>query len=967
MEGFLLFVVLIVLVVRWWVLSQRFDEMNRRIETAVRERVDPKEITGLLKRVRQLEEAVSDLKQPRAGVVLEAPPVAPAPQAEPERPAPPPQPAPKPAVVPEPPKPVLAPPTPPRPAPLPAPVVSEPSRPSRSSEEWEAVVGGNWLNKLGVLVLVIAIALFLSYSFTRLGPGGISAIALALSFTLLVTGAIVERRAHYVIFGRGLLAGGWAGLYFTTYAMQALDAAKVIRNPLLGGLLLLAVATGMVVHSLRYREQTLTALAYFVAFATLAITQVTALSVIALIPLAGSLLVVAYRFEWSGMALFGMAATYATCASRGDNGAPLWSAQTVFAVYWLLFEAYDLMRARRRSNHGAEQIMLPLNALGLGMLSYAKWSAAAPADIYLLAAGVAAAYLASTILRAILRPPASFSDETGPLDRILAGGFEGPITLAAACSAGAAILKLHGQTVNNVLLAEGELLFLAGLFFRQKYPRWLAATLFASLGVKLGLTDIPSAGLVQVAGRGFQDWTPSAAFAALLFYVNRGVRKTGLGYGYAASALIVLILGFEIPLQNLGIAWLGFGALLFFFGWLWRLSDFRIQGYMAGSLALGAIGVHQIQIVMGTAAPSVNPWIPLAIAAAVGYGASLCAIRSAGDRFLDLERQSFQAVASATAIAACAGLLWRIVPEAYLGPAWMAMAIAVLELGLRGWPPDFRWHSHLVAALGIARVVFFTVLPFHPIVQTQERIAIGCAALLAYLFAARMFTARPEQMDPRESRRSGNVVSACGSFFVLVELWAFLDPAMVAPAWAVFGLLLIGAGFRANIAGLRLQGHATAVAAFSRLFVANFDAAGYTFGISHRLSTVAVVIVAQYFESWRQCRIRDRLEDWEKALYRPYLYTAAGLIAGLLYLEMRPFGRRSGMGVPHTCAACSGPFGGSARSSMAELRTGHHRLRENRRGGVLLAQLLRERGRADRRGRPGSGLLLHRPVRGSES
>ncbi|MGA2155676.1 MAG: DUF2339 domain-containing protein, partial [Bryobacteraceae bacterium] len=162
------------------------------------------------------------------------------------------------------------------------------------------MVGGNWLNKLGVFVLVIAIALFLGFSFNHMGPAGRSAVGLAISFALLIGGVIMERRPPYVIFARGLLAGGWAGLYFTTYAMQAVDAAKIIHNPLLGGFLLLAVAAGMVVHSLRYRVQALTGLAYFMAFAALAITPVTALSVIALVPLAASLLIVAYRFSWPG-------------------------------------------------------------------------------------------------------------------------------------------------------------------------------------------------------------------------------------------------------------------------------------------------------------------------------------------------------------------------------------------------------------------------------------------------------------------------------------------------------------------------------------------------------------------------------------------------------------------------------------------------------------------------------------------
>jgi hypothetical protein len=408
--------------------------------------------------------------------------------------------------------------------------------------------------------------------------------------------------------------------------------------------------------------------------------------------------------------------------------------------------------------------------------------------------------------------------------------------------------------------------------------------------VKLLATDIPGAGTVAVAGRMLRDWTPSAALAALVFYVNRGLRKAGLSYGYAASALIALLVGFEIPLWNMGITWLGLGALLFVFGWRLRLFDFRMQGYLAGALGIGVIALHQLQIAFGTAAPSPHPWIPLALAAAVAYGAAMCARRSAADRWRDTEGPQLEFVASAIASAACAALLWKTVPAAYLGPAWMAMALAVLELGLRRWPPDFRWHASLLLAMGVARVLYFSVLPLHAITQTAERISIGSAALAAYLFAARLFAASPEQVAPAESRRALNAASACGSFFVLVEVWAFLDPVMVAPAWALFALLLIGIGFRTNLSGLRLQGHATAVAAFGRLFVANFEAA-------HRLLTVPVVVAAHYFESWRQHRGRERLDAWEKSLDRPYLYAAAGLIAGLLYLELRPPGMEIGWAI----------------------------------------------------------------------
>jgi hypothetical protein len=141
-----------------------------------------------------------------------------------------------------------------------------------------------------VFVLVVGLALLLRYSFTQFGPLGRVAICLTASFGLLAAGAMFESNPRYGMFARGLLGGGWAALYVTVYAMHAVRSARIIESALAGAILLLVVATGMIVHSLRYRSQTVTGLAYFVAFGTLAITDMTSLPFLALIPLAASLL-----------------------------------------------------------------------------------------------------------------------------------------------------------------------------------------------------------------------------------------------------------------------------------------------------------------------------------------------------------------------------------------------------------------------------------------------------------------------------------------------------------------------------------------------------------------------------------------------------------------------------------------------------------------------------------------------------
>jgi len=760
-------------------------------------------------------------------------------------------------------------------------------RDSLQGAEWEAMVGGNWLNKLGVFLVVVGVATFLGYEFAHVGPLGRAAIGLGVSLSMLIGGFLLEKRALYRTFGRGLLGGGWASLYFTVYAMQAVPETKLIDDPIAGGLLLLSVAAGMIIHSLRYKSQTVTGLAYFIAFVTLAITPVTALSVVALIPLAASLLVIAARFNWSQMALFGLIATYGTCISRGDSGAPPWSAEIIFLSYWLLFEGFDLVRASRRNEYTAwESAIFPFNALAFGALSFVKWSKASPDHLYGIAAGIAALYLLSAVARARLRPPSSFAADTGTLERAMSGGYEGPVTLTAALTVAAILLKMHGATAQFSLLAEAELFFLAGLLFREAYPRYLAAALFTGGLGKLLVMDIPAGGTTgfDTWPFQFQAWTPVTACNALLFYVNRMLRRADLFYGYAGSALVALILGFEMPQRYIGLAWFALAIVLFALGWFRGLRDFRIQGYCTAALGLGGTSVHQINIATGAAPPLRYPWLSLAGAATFSYAAVLTALRSGEARMEEWERTGLRRVGSWAASIVLVALLWRVLPGAALGIGWIALALPLLELGLARLPEDFRVQSYVVFALGALRLFAFNLIPIANNEPVEKRWIIAAGAALAYLFAARIHIARPRLAEV--AGRVFDAVTAAGTLFLLASLWQVLPGIAVGPAWAVVALLLMELGYALDLPGLRLQAHVSFAASFGRLFVANFTGLGHVGILTHRVLTVAPVVAAHYYQWLRMGDDRVKLRAWELTLRRAYLYTAVILAATLVRFEL---------------------------------------------------------------------------------
>jgi hypothetical protein len=228
-----------------------------------------------------------------------------------------------------------------------------------------------------VLVFVVGVALLVAYSFAHIGPAGRVAIGYVLSVAMLAGGVMLEKRAPFRNYAYGLVAGGWAGTYFTTFAMHDVPAARMIDSDVLAITLLSAVAGGMIAHSLRYRSQVVTALAFVVAYTTLALSPLSGFSLAASVPLAVSVLVVSQRLAWPGVSALGIAATYGAFVLRGrlfPAGVmdPLSTLPYLtLATYWLTFEVADIVGLRLRLNRadsapGAPLAsMLALNAVGL--------------------------------------------------------------------------------------------------------------------------------------------------------------------------------------------------------------------------------------------------------------------------------------------------------------------------------------------------------------------------------------------------------------------------------------------------------------------------------------------------------------------------------------------------------------------------------------------------------------------------
>lgn len=181
----------------------------------------------------------------------------------------------------------------------------------------EDVLGMNLFAKIGIVLLVLGFALLGRVALVAMGPGGKVALFYTVAATLLGGGMWFERKERYRLIGRTGIGGGWAMFFFTTYAMHHVAAMQVMSSNVLNSVLLLAVSGAMVTHTLRYRSQLVTGLAFLLAFSTVALTQNTVYALAAGVILALGIVTIALRIRRADSSL----PSHLLCQSLSDFAA----------------------------------------------------------------------------------------------------------------------------------------------------------------------------------------------------------------------------------------------------------------------------------------------------------------------------------------------------------------------------------------------------------------------------------------------------------------------------------------------------------------------------------------------------------------------------------------------------------------------------------------------------------------------
>jgi hypothetical protein len=772
-------------------------------------------------------------------------------------------------------------------APPPAAVGAEAGTPTESwgdriraglaGDEWEAVVGGSWANKIGVGSLVIGVALLLGFWFPRMGPAGRVAMGLAISLTMLGTGVWVERRERYVVFARGLIGGGWASLYFTAYAMHGLDAARVIESALTGVMLLTAVAIGMIGHSLRYRSQVVTGLAYFLAFVALSLGGSPGFSLVALVPLVASLLVVTRRFSWAPMMLAGLGLTYGTylvAASGSPNPtiADFVRAEAVLAVYWLLFETFDLVELGKGRISPVTAALFPLNACAFLGISMLQWQALTPDTVYLLFGATGVAYVVSAVIRARLRPPSSFGADSDVMDRAAVGSYEFAITVATALLTWGSAQRFAGLQFALAVFMLAEMLFVSGRSVGQWYLRMLGTVLLVVPLGQIAIVASSTGATIAALGLQMQTWIPLAALVAAACYVNRALLRSRerllveRPYNAVASAIVIIIAACLAPDDQLGLAWFVIALVLFEVGALTRAAEFRVHAYAGIGLALAAIFTVNVP-----AGPPYQ-WIVPAIASALCYLFSLRQVYGANTA-PEGERESVRISVSIPASLLFAIVVWMLVPADYLGLAWLALAFPLYEVAARTRGRDLRFHAYVFAAAGLGAVIGVNLVNA---VTLQWPIP-AAASLMSYLLALRQVYG-PHAASPAEREFVRITASIPATILTATAVWILVPANYVGLAWFALAFPLYEVAARTRGRDLRLHAYALAAAALATVTRVNLVDA-----VSPQWPIPAAASAMSYLLASRQVFGRNRIADEERLFVRTVLTIPGAALAATAF------------------------------------------------------------------------------------
>jgi uncharacterized membrane protein len=779
----------------------------------------------------------------------------------------------------------------------------------------EETLGTNWLNKVGVIILVIGVALFLIYELRELGAGGKVFVGFAVGTAMLGPGIFFETRERWRILARAGMGGGWALLYFTTYAMNHVQATRVLESESIDFVLLLIVAAAMVAHTLRYHSQVVTGLAFLLAFTTINISHGTVTSLLASAILALALAAVVGRRRWFELEVVSILAVFLNhyywlrpiIEPMGDHHHPfpeLTASTALLISYWLIFRfSYIFRRIDIRNEENVSTVAALLNTF---LFHYViKYQSARPelAFWFLLSVGTVEMVLGQL-----------------PITRRRRIAFVILTTIGATLLIAAFPFRYTGGRLSVLWLMEAEALFLAGVFSREIVFRWLG--MLAELVVAWQIVFMDTWHLSDardLKGVDFSD--PRMALicgmAALVFYANAhwvprrwpdllktDFEKTCVRYQSYVAGLVAVVgiwAMFTEPWQAVG--WTAMALVLAIAGSLLKIEELSAQANvfaLLGFFRLVAVNFAVVEVLYF----DLRAVTTISIAIALLY---LCSRWIGHPERVKAVRIPEAYTWVATFVVAL--LLWYQLWPTSVALGWALVGLILFQLGFERASTSLRFQGYLLFIASFFRLFFVNFNAAGPPGEWSPRVYTTIPLALLFYFVYWRLQVSPQRFLDRDGRmKAAELHCYLGTVTMAAVMRFELDLDWVAAAWA--GLIFIFAliAWRYSRRIFLHQGLLLGVAVFSRTILHNFYERSYFPPPSlwyGRFATVGTTLVLLFLsllvafklklpeteaQGAKKGKIRRILGSFSRHPEQALFFAAFILLTFFLYLEMQPHG-----------------------------------------------------------------------------
>ena len=622
---------------------------------------------------------------------------------------------------------------------------------------WEWLLGGNWLARIGIVALIFGVGFFISLAIDRGWLGEMARVLLGVAGGLGFVGAGEYFRKRYGVWAQTVTGGGIAILYLSVYGAFALYAL-LSTEMAFGAFALITIAGAML--SLRHEAVGVAVLSIFGGFATPLLLQdelpnERLLLIYVLVLDVGVLALASFRnWRWfTLLAWVGSLVLYAFWQTELDPSVALGEIgiTAIFLIFAGATVAFNVVRQQAASM--ADLALVTLNAVGYFGISYALMSEPYEAWMGGFTASVAAFYV---LLGATCRMR---GPEQLNLTLFSAG-------LAVVLAILTVPIQLGGPWISVAWAAEGLVLVWLSFSLRMRELRWAGYLMFVVSGLWLLTRDTPGAlgkDLTPFLNEYMISYAGAMvlpALAAYLLHLRRSYLDQWEEAAIPLMALRVAIFAAAvIPVQVSGvwipIAWSVEGLLALVLAARLGMVELRWFSYgLLAAMLVRLLSIDTFELDHATFRPVIN-WRFLAFAVGIAslYIAGWLAFRSR-DEFGSSPVMETDKLAALPALLAVANLatLWLLSAEILasadsalfnlshaasenvsslgLSLLWAVYAAVMIVLGI-----VWRWRWVRLAGLAVLAVPVIKLFAYDSRTLEQEYRVIAFIALGLILLA----------------------------------------------------------------------------------------------------------------------------------------------------------------------------------------------------------------------------------------